>query len=89
MTLNPGLLPSMKTIDMSWNVHTGVVRFWNQSGKVCEAFSDLFEDTFGMRLVPDNPYIGALQYELTDKQTERLAEIEVTIFHEDVEAPAA
>jgi DNA recombination-dependent growth factor C len=77
------LLPSMKTIDVSWNYHTGVVRFWNQSANTCEVFMELFEKTFEVRLVPDNPYIGALQYEMDDQNTERLAEIEVTVFHEE------
>ena len=81
--LKSKILPSMKTIDMSWNLHTGVVRFWNQSGKTCESFMDLFEKTFAVRLVSDNAYIGALQYEMSDKQTEKLAEIEATIFHEE------
>ncbi len=80
--LKARLLPSMKTIDVSWNTQTGVLRFWNQSGKTCEVFMDLFEKTFGLQLVPDNPYIGALQHEMSDAQLGLLAGIEATIFHE-------
>lgn len=79
--LKQKLLPSMKTIDMSWNVDTGVVRFWNQSTRACEEFMDIFEDTFRLRLVPDSPYLGALQYGLDDTQTEHLAGLEPTHFH--------
>ncbi len=84
--LKKKLLPSMKTIDMSWNVHTGVVRFWNQSGKTLEMFQDLFEDTFKMSLVPDNPYISALRHDLDDDQGLALAEASPAIFHRDDDA---
>ena len=79
--LKAQILPTMKTIDMSWNVNTGVVRFWNQSAKACEEFMGIFEDTFRLRLVPDSPYLSALQYGLDDDVTERLANLEPTHFH--------
>jgi recombination associated protein RdgC len=79
--LKQKLLPAMKTIDVSWNVNTGVVRFWNQSARSCEEFMDFFEDTFRLRLIPDSPYLGALQYGLDDDQTEQLAGLEPTHFH--------
>ncbi len=77
------ILPTMKSIDMSWNIHTGIVRFWNQSGKTCEQFQDMFEKTFNLRLVPDNPYISAIQFEMDDSATTYLTQIEPTIFHRD------
>lgn len=79
--LKQKLLPAMKTIDVSWNTDTGVVRFWNQSARACEEFADFFEDTFRLRLVPDSPYLAALQYGLDDAQTEGLASLEPTHFH--------
>ncbi len=75
------ILPSTKTIDVSWNVNTGVVRFWNQSALACEEFMGFFEDTFGLRLVPDSPYLGALQYGLDDEASALLASLEPTHFH--------
>lgn len=75
------LFPTLKTIDMSWNVHTGMVRFWNQSAKTCELFQDLFEQTFNLRLVPDSPYISALQGEMNGDQMSLLPQLEPTTFH--------
>jgi recombination associated protein RdgC len=75
------LLPSLKTIDVSWNTHTGIVRFWNASARVCETFQDLFEDTFGLRLVADSPYVSALQFEMTDALLAALPESEPATFH--------
>ena len=78
------LMPSMKVLDMSWNTHTGVLRFWNQSSKTCETFAALFEDTFQLRLVPQSPYTDALQFELEDAQVEMLSVLDPTVFHLDV-----
>jgi DNA recombination-dependent growth factor C len=75
------LLPALKSIDVSWNTHTGIVRFWNQSSKVCEAFQDLFEKTFQVRLVPDSPYISALQFEMPDDMLAALPDSEPATFH--------
>ncbi|MEL6182777.1 MAG: hypothetical protein AAFS10_27730, partial [Myxococcota bacterium] len=74
-------MPSMKVIDMSWNTHTGVLRFWNQSSKTCEQFQALFEDTFQMSLVPQSPYTDALQFSLTDAQVEHLSVLEPSVLH--------
>lgn len=86
--LKARLLPSMKTIDMSWNVHTGVVRFWTQSGATLEMFQDLFEETFQVRIVPDNPYVGALQYKMTDDQALMLNDLAPAIFHQNEDGAA-
>lgn len=79
--LKARLLPALQTIDVSWNTHSGIVRFWNQSARLCETFQDLFEETFKVRLIPDNPYVSALQCELDETQTERLADLEPVLFH--------
>lgn len=80
-------MPSMKVIDMSWNTHTGMLRFWNQSAKTCELFQAFFEDTFQMRLVPQSPYTDALQFELTDDQVELLSMLEPSVLHNGPTAP--
>lgn len=73
-------LPRMRVIDMSWDLRSGRVRFWNQSNKNCEMFQGLFEDTFGLKILPANPYINALQGDLSEEQIARLGEIEPTNF---------
>ena len=79
------LLPAMKVIDVSWNLHRGELRFWTQSAKVCELFEEFFEETFGVTLVPETAYTSATEYELGDKELGLLEQIEATTFH-DLEA---
>lgn len=69
-------LPRMKTIDMSWELGQMRLRFWSQSTKMCEIFQGYFEDTFGLRLIPSNPYTLAMQLDLDTKTVERLADVE-------------
>lgn len=72
-------LPSMKVIDMSWNLSEMEVRFWSQSPKIGEIFQALFEETFQLKLIPSNPYTRAVQ--LTDESTvEALANVEPSDF---------
>ncbi|RVU42988.1 hypothetical protein EA187_14225 [Lujinxingia sediminis] len=75
-------LPRMKVIDMSWDLQKGRVRFWSQSGNVCELFQGYFEDTFGLKLLPGNPYINAVQLEPGPEKIEELAVVEPTNFIE-------
>lgn len=73
-------LPRMKVIDMSWDFHSGRVRFFNQSAKTCELFQGLFEDTFGLKLYPANPYINARDLDLSPEQLERLSLVDPSVF---------
>lgn len=85
--LKQKLMPTMKVIDVSWNVHTGVLRFWNQSAKTAEHFQAYFEETFeGLRLIPDTPYTAAIQYALDDTQVGLLADLTPTVLHADLSA---
>lgn len=61
------LMPTMKVIDLSWNVDQGVVRFWSQSASAVGVMVDLFEDTFPLQLVPQGVYTTAREHGL--KQT--------------------
>lgn len=73
-------LPRMGVIDMSWDLQSGRVRFWNQSAKTCELFQGLFEDTFGLKLLAANPYINAVQLELGDDFVGELAMVDPADF---------
>jgi hypothetical protein len=65
---------------MSWDLQSKRVRFWSQSNKACELFQGLFEDTFGLKILPANPYIDALQLELAPELVTRLAEVDPANF---------
>ena len=69
-------LPAVKVIDLCWNLDTNQLRFGSVSRAVNTRFSDLFQDTFGLRLLPDNPYISATQCGLDDDLLERLDFVE-------------
>ena len=73
-------LPKMKVTDMSWDLRAGRVRFWSQSNKACETFQGYFQDTFGLKILPANPYINALQMEMDGETLEDLQGLEPTNF---------
>lgn len=75
------LIPVMKVIDLSWNLDTGVVRFWNQSAKVHEALEELFTDTFQLELVPESPYTAAAEIGLSAAELRAFEAIKPTPFH--------
>ncbi|MBI2568770.1 MAG: recombination-associated protein RdgC [Candidatus Schekmanbacteria bacterium] len=54
------ILPVISAVDMVWNVTAGVVRYWSHANRRNELFVELFEDTFGLLLVPDSPYAAAV-----------------------------
>jgi DNA recombination-dependent growth factor C len=73
-------LPQMKVVDMSWQLSSMRVRFWSQSAKAGERFQELFEETFGLSLLPANPYLTALELDLPTDAIERLAVAEASNF---------
>jgi hypothetical protein len=75
------LLPVMKVIDLSWNLDSGVVRFWNQSARVHETLSELFEQTFGLDLVPESPYTAAVELGLGGAHQRVFEALKPTVFH--------
>ena len=52
-------MPTIKTVDMSWNWQDGVVRFFSTSEKLNLEFMELFEATFGLVLTPDCAHTSA------------------------------
>lgn len=74
------MLPSAAMVDMVWNLEEKQVRFWTQSGGRCELFMELFESTFGVRLVPTNPYVAAINCGLSDAEVGALSDVEQVRF---------
>ena len=64
--LREQIVPTMKVVDLSWNLDAGVVRFWSQSPRLCEALGELFEATFGVDLVPESPFTAAARLGLSE-----------------------
>ncbi len=73
-------LPSMRAFDLSWNLETGVVLFWSNSRRLHEELTTLFEKTFELTLVPESPFMAAVECGLTDPELYALRGVEETIF---------
>ena len=78
--LRKQLIPTMKVIDLAWNLDTGVVRFWNQSPRVHETLEELFEDTFQLDLVPESPYTAAARIGLEEAHARAFETLEPATF---------
>ncbi len=53
------LMPSTRSIDLVWNVQSGVARFFSQAAKMHLLAQELFEKTFRLKLVPESPGTAA------------------------------
>jgi hypothetical protein len=76
LALKKQSLPAVRAIDWCWHLTGGMVRFSSLSRSANELFSDLFERTFGLHLIPDNPYLSALHVGLPDDLISALADAE-------------
>ncbi len=79
--LRKQLIPVMKVVDLSWNLDTGVVRFWNQSARLVEILDELFRATFGLDLVPESPFTAAARIGLTEEHERAFAMLQPSTFH--------
>ena len=62
------LMPSTKSIDLVWNVQSGVARFFSQSERMHLLVQELFEKSFRLRLVPESPGTAAERRGLDARQ---------------------
>ena len=53
-------VPTIRCVDMVWHWRDGTVRFFATSQKINLEFQDCFENSFGLRLLPDGPMARAL-----------------------------
>lgn len=79
--LRQKVVPAMQVTDLSWNLNSGVVRFFSKSPKSHELLSELFEKTFDLRLVPEGAYTTAERRGLPERLLESLPELEPSLFH--------
>lgn len=88
-------VPVTAITDMTWNLDTGELRFFGKGKSTLENFHELFERTFGLKLIPATPYTTGceLDSKRVEKQTgeppeapselvRRLQQIEPTPFHQ-------
>lgn len=79
------VLPTMKVMDLSWNLQTGSVRFWSRSSRMLELLHDYFSQTFSLKLMPHGAYAIALQQSMPEKDLKKLEVLEPAVFHADVQ----
>jgi DNA recombination-dependent growth factor C len=73
--------PAMRQTDFVWNLDRQIAFFWSHSQKTIDQLSVLFEQTFGLELALDCPYLAAVERGLSEPEVERLDAVEPTPFH--------
>lgn len=66
------VLPSMRSVDVCWNMDRRSVLLWSRSPRVKEDFRELFERTFALELDEDSPFMSA-KYLLDPEELETLS----------------
>ncbi|HLK11500.1 MAG TPA: hypothetical protein VKW76_08965 [Candidatus Binatia bacterium] len=69
-------LPTPRLFDCAWNLETGRVYLSGRQRAVCEAFAELFRQTFGVRPVPLIPYLAAEHVGLVPRAVEAVRAVE-------------
>jgi len=54
--LRKQFVPVTRSVDLSWCLETGVVRFFSQAARPSAEMSALFQKTFALELLPEAPY---------------------------------
>lgn len=72
------LSPATRSVDLSWAVGEGVVRFFTHANKPAAAMMELFKKTFGLELIPESPYTAAARIGLDKEQEKVWNELEMT-----------
>jgi recombination associated protein RdgC len=70
--------PTTRTVDLSWSLGEGIVRFFSHAPKPAGVMMELFKKTFGLTLVPESPYSLAARLNLDKAQTRAWEDLEMT-----------
>lgn len=77
------LAPVVRQVDLSWSLEDGIVRFFSQGDKPALVMGDLFEKTFGLKLVPEAPYTLAARLGLSKADEKAWEDLEPTELAEE------
>ena len=72
------LSPATRSVDLSWAVGEGVVRFFTHANNPAAAMMERFKKTFGLELIPESPYTAAARIGLDKEQEKVWNELELT-----------
>ncbi len=70
--------PATRSVDLSWAIGEGVVRFFSHANKPAAAMMELFKKTFGLELIPESPYTAAARIGLDKEQEKAWNDLEMT-----------
>jgi recombination associated protein RdgC len=73
--------PAVQVVELSWDLESGVCRFAHQSPKVHEHLHELFEKTFGLKLLAGGPFADALHAGLPEAFLKTIEHLEPSAFH--------
>jgi len=73
-------MPAMRTVDLSWSLEEGIVRFFSHSPRAILNMSELFKKTFHLELVAESPYTLAARLGLDEAQEKAWEDLTATLF---------
>lgn len=78
--LRKQIAPSTRVVDVVWSLREGLVRFFSHADKPAASMTELFEKTFGLKLVPESPYTLAARLGLDAKAERAWSALEPAVF---------
>lgn len=76
--LRKQLVPVTRSVDLVWNLTSGVAHFFSHAKKTHELVSELFEKTFGVRLLVESPGTAADRRGLSPAEQDAFDNLEPT-----------
>jgi recombination associated protein RdgC len=76
-------MPVMRVYDVSWDVSTGLVRFFGTSAKIHDVLAEIFEKTFNVALVREGAYTRAERIGLPNSALDAVTLLEPFVLHRE------
>jgi len=73
-------IPAMRTVDLSWSLEEGIVRFFSHSPRAVMNMTELFKKTFHLELLAESPYTLAARLGLDESQEKSWEDLSPTLF---------
>jgi recombination associated protein RdgC len=73
-------IPAMRTVDLSWSLEEGIVRFFSHSPRAVMNMTELFKKTFHLELLAESPYTLAARLGLDESEEKCWEDLSPTLF---------
>lgn len=74
------MAPSTRHVDMIWSLDEKLVRFFSHAPKPGAVLQELFQKTFGLKLIPESPYTLAARLGLSQGEERAWQSLEASAF---------